>query len=62
MQYVAALELEVVLDQAFESTESRSAGTKTPRLNALVTPITPGPGRTVATPLNAWEQLDDSVR
>jgi Fanconi-associated nuclease 1 len=51
MQYVAALELEAVLDQALESTESRSAGTKTPGLNAFVTPVTPGPGRTIATPL-----------
>jgi fanconi-associated nuclease 1 len=52
IQYVAALELEVVLDQALESqNEPRKRGTKTPAPNAFVAPATPGPGRDITTPL-----------
>jgi Fanconi-associated nuclease 1 len=52
IQYVAALELEAVLDQVLESSnESRRTGTKTPGPNTFITPATPGPGRTIATPL-----------
>jgi fanconi-associated nuclease 1 len=52
IQYVAALELEAVLDQALESpNEPRKRGMKTPAPNTFVTPATPGPGRNITTPL-----------
>jgi Fanconi-associated nuclease 1 len=52
IHYVAALELEALLDQALESpSDSRKLGTKTPAPNAFVTPATPGRGKNITTPL-----------
>ena len=52
IQYVAALELEAILDQALESPiGSRKLATKIPGSTTFIPPATPGPGRNITTPL-----------